>query len=78
MLLHEFLDDISFSPLGGATHYDDQDDQTVMKQSDKRKTRLTLRQLNRLRRILDLRRFEKQQDLEKTLQIYAQPAAPAP
>lgn len=77
MLLREFLDDISFSPLGGATHYDDQDDQTIVTQSDKRKTRLTLRQLNRLRRILDLRRFEKTQDLDKTRKIYAQPAAPA-
>lgn len=43
---------------------------------DLRKTRLTLRQLNKLRRMNDVRKFEYNEKLKKIRTQYAPPAAP--
>jgi hypothetical protein len=44
---------------------------------DMRKTRLTLRQLNKLRRMNDVRAYEYKEKLERIQQQYAPPAQPA-
>lgn len=43
---------------------------------DLRKTKLTLRQLNKLRRMNDVRTFEFKEKLKKVQQMYAPPAQP--
>jgi hypothetical protein len=43
---------------------------------DLRKTRLTLRQLNKLRRMNDVRKYEYNEKLKKIRTQYAPPAAP--
>ena len=50
-------------------------DNTVMKLSDLRKTRLTLADLNRLRMSNDVRRVEHENKLEKVANQYKPPAA---
>lgn len=55
-------------------HQSEQDDQSVMKLSDLRKTRLTLAHLNRLRQASDVRKFEHEKNIE---QIQGQYKAPA-
>jgi hypothetical protein len=44
---------------------------------DLRKTKLTLRQINQLRRLNDVRQFEFKERLKKVQKIYAPAAAPA-
>jgi prephenate dehydrogenase len=44
---------------------------------DLRKTRLTLRQLNKLRQMNDVRTFEYKEKLKQVKKQYAPPAAPA-
>lgn len=51
------------------------DDQTPMKLSDLRKTRLTLADLNRLRMASDVRKVEHENKLEKITAQYKPPAA---
>ena len=50
-------------------------DQTPLKLSDLRKTRLTLSDLNRLRMANDVRRVEHENKLEKVSSQYKPPAA---
>jgi hypothetical protein len=51
------------------------EDHSVAKKSDTRKTRLTLRQINKLRIMNDIRRIEHEKDIEKAVKQYgAQPA----
>jgi hypothetical protein len=57
MLLTEIYD----TPKQGYT--DSSQDQSVVKLSDVRKTRLTLAQLNSLRQMNDVRKFEEEQRL---------------
>lgn len=64
-----FTDDL---PKAG--HYDEGDDDTPLKLSDLRKTKLTLNQLHRLRIMNDVRQLEHEQDLEKVKTQY-KPAA---
>jgi len=72
MILMEFLEPY---PAGYA---DEQDDQTAVKLDDVRKPRikLTLAEINRLRRMLDIRRLEKHTKLAHTKKQYAAPASP--
>jgi hypothetical protein len=74
MLLIEFMEPY---PEGYA---DEQDDQTAVKISDVRKPRvkLTLGEINKLRRMLDIRRLEKHSKLKLTKQQYAVPSAQQP
>lgn len=52
----------------------EKDDHTPVRLSDLRKTRLTLKQLNRLRIMNDVRKLEHEQDLEKVRSQYKAPA----
>jgi hypothetical protein len=51
------------------------DDQTPMKLSDMRKTRLTLADLNRLRMANDVRKVEHENKVEQITKQYKLPAA---
>lgn len=53
------------------------EDQTPLKLSDLRKTRLTLADLNRLRMANDVRKVEHENKLEQITKQYKPPAAPA-
>jgi hypothetical protein len=61
--------------------YDADHDDSVMKKRNKRKIRLTLKQLNRIRRAADLHELEHSKDMEFVSKMYAAPseeaAAPA-
>jgi len=52
-------------------------DQSQTKITDLRKTRLTLAQINQLRKMNDQRNVERNEDLVKVRKIYGQPAQPA-
>jgi len=55
--------------------YDSDSDQTIVKKENTRKTRLTLEQINKLRKVSELRTAEKIKDAEKyKLQYGAAPA----
>lgn len=60
------------TPPGYAT---EKDDNTPLKLSDVRKTKLTLKQLNRLRIMNDVRKLEHEQKLEGIRAQYKAPAA---
>jgi hypothetical protein len=51
-------------------------DNTQPRLGDLRKTKLTLRQINKLRRLNDLRSYEFKQKLKKVQTQYAPPAQP--
>jgi hypothetical protein len=53
-------------------------DNSQLEKSDLRKSRLTLRQLNKLRRMNDVRMYEYKQKLKLVKKQYAPPAAPPP
>jgi hypothetical protein len=54
------------------------EDNTKLKISDTRKTRLTLGHINKLRLMNELRAIEKQQDIKRVRKQYAAPAQPGP
>jgi hypothetical protein len=68
-LLENFLNsaDVPFS------RYDAEEDQSVVKRTDTRKTRLTLRQIHLLRQMQDVHTFEKAKELENVQKIYKAP-----
>ena len=69
MKLFEFYD-------ATADGYQEQkDDNSVPELGELRKTKLTLKQISKLRRMYDLRNYEKQEDLKR---IQAQFAPPPP
>ena len=51
-------------------------DNSQPKLGDLRKTKLTLRQINKLRRLNDVRAYEFREKLKKVQQMYAPPAQP--
>lgn len=53
----------------------EKEDQTALKLSDLRKTKLTLKQLNRLRVMNDVRKLEHEKKLETVRTQYKAPAA---
>ena len=57
-----------------AAYQDPKKDGSVLKLDDSRKTRLTLAQINRLRQMNDVRKFEHEKHLEKVSKQYKQPA----
>ncbi len=63
-----------FEPAKPGYQSNDQD-QTPLKLSDLRKTRLTLGDLNRLRMANDVRKIEHEKKLEKVSKQYKAPAA---
>jgi hypothetical protein len=70
MILNEFFER---SP---SAYQDTSQDNSQPRVGDLRKTKLTLRQLNKLRRMNDLRAYEFQQKLKRIQQQYAPPAQP--
>jgi len=56
----------------------EKDDHTTLKLSDLRKTKLTLKQLNRLRIMNDIRKLEHEKKIETVQTQYKAPAAAAP
>lgn len=70
MLLIEFIERVS------PDRQDLSQDNSQVKLSDLRKTRLTLRQLNKLRKMNDVRSFEYKQKLKQIRQQYQPPAQP--
>ena len=70
MILNEFFDS---SP---GAYQDTAQDNSQPRLGDLRKTKLTLRQLNKLRRMNDLRAYEFEQKLKRVQQQYAPPAQP--
>jgi hypothetical protein len=58
-------------------HRTEKDDNTPLKLSDLRKTKLTLKQLNRLRIMNDVRKLEHEQKLETIRSQYAMPVETA-
>ena len=58
-------------------YQDLQADNTQPRLGDLRKTKLTLRQINKLRRLNDVRQFEFSEKIKKVQKQYAPPAQPA-
>ena len=56
---------------------DEKEDNSTMKLSDVRKTRLSLSQINRLRTMNDVRKFEHEKKLDSISKQYKPPAEPA-
>ena len=56
----------------------EKDDNSAVKLSDLRKTKLTLKQINRLRIMNDVRKLEHEQKLDSVRKQYKAPAAEAP
>ena len=56
----------------------EKEDHTELKLSDLRKTKLTLKQLNRLRIMNDVRKLEHEKKIETVQTQYKAPAAAAP
>jgi hypothetical protein len=71
MLLFEFFHK---DPAG---YQDVEDDNSQPKLGQLRKTKLTLRQINKLRRMNDVRTFEYKEQLKDVRKQYMPPAAPA-
>ena len=67
MNLLEIFDEV---PTG---YRSEKEDNTTLKLSDLRKTKLTLKQLNRLRIMNDVRKLEHEQDLTQVRQQYKVP-----
>ena len=70
MILNEFWDK---QP---EAYQDLQDDNSQPQLGELRKTRLTLRQLNKLRKMNDVRAYEYKEKLKLVRQQYAPPPAP--
>lgn len=52
-----------------------QADSTQLKYEDSRKTRLTLKQINRLRKMNDMRALEHEQEMNFVRKMYSPPSA---
>jgi hypothetical protein len=63
------------TPTGYGT---EKDDNTALKLSDLRKTKLTIKQINRLRIMNDVRKLEHEKKIESVKSQYKAPAAEAP
>jgi hypothetical protein len=57
--------------------YDNAKDKSVLKKSDTRKIRLTLRQINQLRMQSEAHEYEKESELEFVRQMYGTPVGEA-
>jgi len=57
--------------------YDNEDDITVRSLDDTRKTKLTLKQINALRKSIEAKAEEYDRDMERVTKMYAQPSEPA-
>jgi len=71
MILRElfYFDKETVDPVDDKRYEADSDD-SIVKKSDTRKTRLTLRQINRIRKASELHNEESKRDLEFVKQMY--------
>jgi hypothetical protein len=75
MLLNEFLYfNDNTNDFAIDLRYDNSRDSSVLKRSDTRKIRLTLRQINQLRHQSEAHEFEKDSEVGFIRQMYGQPA----
>ena len=78
MILRElFYADKDMKSMTTDMRYDPSRDSTSLKRGDTRKTRLTLRQINELRKASEQHILEQEKDLEFVQSMYKAPAAPA-
>jgi hypothetical protein len=78
MILRElFYIDKDIKAMASDSRYDAGRDDTVMRKDDTRKTRLTLKQINELRKASEQHILEQEKELEFVEQMYKAPAQPA-
>lgn len=78
MLLNEFFYfNEKNNDFANDRRYDAQRDSSVIKKSDTRKVKLTLRQINQLRMQSEAHEMERDSELEFVRQMYGQPPAEA-
>lgn len=77
-LLEFFYFNDTVSDFVDDSRYDADKDKSVLKSNDTRKVRLTLKQINMLRKQSEAHEQEKQRDLSLIQQMYAAPPAEAP
>jgi len=79
MILRElFYTDPSSRNVNNDMRYNPMNDQAVMKKSDTRKTRLSLSQINELRKGSEAHILEQENELAFINKMYAKPPVPAP
>ena len=71
-----FLKDIMENTEVPQNRYDAKEDKNAVKPNDTRKVRLTLEQINKLRRMQEVRQAEQKQQEEFFKTIYGTPAQP--
>ena len=77
MILRElFYADKDMKAISNDMRYSADRDITSLRRDDTRKTRLTLRQINELRKASELHILEQEKDLEFVRDMYQIPAAP--
>lgn len=71
MILRElyYFDDKTMEPIEDL-HYDNENDKDLRRQTDSRRSKLTLRDINRARKASDSNKKEKQKDLNFIRQMY--------
>lgn len=78
MILRElFYVDKDIKAISNDLRYEGDRDSTSLKKGDTRKTRLTLRQINELRKASEQHILEQEKELEFIEQMYKPPAQPA-
>jgi len=78
MILRElFYADKDMQSIANDLQYSASHDDSPLKRKDTRKTRLTLRQINELRKASESHILEQEKELELVQQMYMTPAAPA-
>jgi len=79
MILRElFYFDKETMELGPQDRYEPKDDQSIVDLDDTRKTRLTLKQINRARKSSELHEIEKANEVEFIRQMYGMAAQQDP
>ena len=75
MILRElfYYDQLTTEPVE-QKQYDPSEDQSIMNLDDTRKTRLTLKQLNNMRRTAEAREIEQAKEIDFIQTMYGQPA----
>ena len=77
MILRELFSINKTSGNGSSLRYAGERDTTAMKKDDTRKTRLTLKNINELRKASEQHILEQEKELEFVEQMYKAPAQPA-
>lgn len=78
MILRElFYQDADSKSVANDMRYSGSRDSTVMRRDDTRKTRLTLKQINELRKSSEQHILEQEKELSFIQDMYITPAAPA-